>query len=264
MALALVDDVQEQLQTQRFGRSMRGFETVDSTNTAAAEWARDGASEGSVVVTEYQSAGRGRHGRGWTAKKGRNLMFSVVLHPNLSPDRLGLITVAASVAVAEAIESFVSPHRSALKWPNDVILEGRKTCGMLLESSVSGRQEAEVVVLGVGLNVNQTTFPPSLAESATSLRLTTGRPFPRAPLFSRLLSHLETRYDAVRTDGDAAVRSAFEDRLVSIGEPTSLQRTDTDRTVSGIVRGISETGGLRLETDEGMKTVHAGNVTSRE
>lgn len=265
MGLPLVEQVQDQLDTDRFGRSMRGFDTVASTNTVAADWARDGAPEGSVVVTEYQSDGRGRHGRTWDAKKGQNLMFSVLLRPTLAADRLGLITVAASVAVAETVDQFVSPHRTTLKWPNDVLLEGRKTCGMLLESSLSGPARggrAEIVVLGVGLNVNQMSFPEALADTATSLRLTTGRSMPRVPLFARLLNRLEHRYDAVQAGNDEAVRTAFHDRLVSLGESRTLRVPDTDETVSGIVRGITDTGALRLETENGPNIVHAGDVTS--
>ena len=263
MPLPLVDDVQAVLDTDRFGQSMRGFETVGSTNTRAADWAREGASEGSVVVTEYQSEGRGRHGRTWDAQKGQNLMFSVVLRPTLDADRLGLLTVAASVAVAEAIDEFVSPHRAALKWPNDVLLEGRKTCGMLLESSISGGQAADVVILGVGLNVNQTTFPDALADTATSLRLTTGRAVPRVPLLARLLARLEARYDAVQANDEAAVRTAFHDRLSHRGDTVTFHVPDTGNTLSGTVRGITETGALRLDTPDGPTVVHAGDVTTR-
>ncbi len=263
MPLPLVHDVQNVLDTDRFGQSMRGFETVGSTNTVAAEWAGDGAPEGSVVATEYQSEGRGRHGRTWDAKTGQNLMFSVVLRPTLGAERLGLITVAASVAVAETIDDFVSPHRAALKWPNDVLLEGRKTCGMLLESSLSGRAKAEVVILGVGLNVNQTTFPDPIADRATSLRLTVGRAVPRAPLFAHLLSQLETRYDTVQAGNDASVRAAFHDRLVGRGETVTFHVPDTDETISGVVRGITETGALRLDTADGTTVVHAGDVTTQ-
>jgi BirA family biotin operon repressor/biotin-[acetyl-CoA-carboxylase] ligase len=263
MPLPLVTDVQNRLATDRFGREMRGFETVGSTNTAAAEWAREGAAEGSVVVTEYQSAGRGRHGRTWDAQKGQNLMFSVVLRPDLAADRLGLVTVAASVAVAEAIDDFVSPYRTALKWPNDVLLEGRKTCGMLLESSISDGTAAEVVVLGVGLNVNQTDFPDALADTATSLRLTTGRPVLRAPLFARLLGRLEARYDAVQSGNDADVRAAFHDRLTSLHEYATFRVPGTDQTIEGTVQGVTETGALRLRTADGPETVHAGDVTTQ-
>ncbi|MFB6247162.1 MAG: biotin--[acetyl-CoA-carboxylase] ligase [Salinibacter sp.] len=265
MALALAESVRDRLETDRFGRSLRGVETVGSTNTAAAEWAREGAPEGSVLVAEYQSAGRGRHGRTWTAKRGQNLMFSVVLRPALAADRLGLVTVAASVAVAEAIDAFVSPHRAALKWPNDVLLEGRKTCGMLLESSLSGRQEAEVVVLGVGLNVNQTTFPDALADTATSLRLAAGRAMPRAPLLARLLRRLEARYDAVQAGGEeaGAVRAAFHDRLATLGERAAFRVSGAEAPIAGVVRGITDTGALRLDTPDGPRVVHAGDATSR-
>ena len=268
MALTLVDDVQAQLDTARFGQSMRGAETVGSTNTMAAAWAREGAPDGSVVVTEYQSKGRGRHGRTWDAQRGKNLMFSVVLRPALAADRLGLITIAASVAVAEAIDAFLTGHEAALKWPNDVLLEGRKTCGMLLESSLSGAQTAqavtaEAVVLGVGLNVNQTDFPESLADTATSLHLTTGRSVPRAPLFARLLQRLEARYDAVQAGDGADVRTAFHDRLAALHESVTLRESDTGETLTGVVQGITDTGALRLDTPDGPRIVHAGDVTSR-
>jgi len=263
MPLPLVSDVQDRLSTDRFGREMRGAETVGSTNTAAAEWAREGAPDGSVFVTEYQSAGRGRHGRAWTAKKGQNLMFSVVLRPTLEADRLGLITIAAGVAVAEAIEDFVSPQRAALKWPNDVLLEGRKTCGMLLESSLSGRQAAGAVVLGIGLNVNQTEFPDELADTATSLRLAAGRAVPRGSLFARLLRRLEARYDTVQTNGIHAVREAFRDRLASLHDRATFQAPGTEGGISGVVQGITDTGALRLDTPEGPRTIHAADATGR-
>ncbi|MFO8098117.1 MAG: biotin--[acetyl-CoA-carboxylase] ligase [Salinibacter sp.] len=263
MALALLDDVRDSLATDRFGRALRGFETVGSTNAEAIDWARDGAPEGAVVATDYQSAGRGRHGRTWEAQKGQNLMVSVVLRPQLSADHLGLLTIAASVAVAEAIDAFVSPHRAALKWPNDVLLEGRKTCGMLLESSFSGGRAADAVVLGIGLNVNQSQFPEALTDTATSLQLVAGRPVPRAPLFARLLRRLERRYDAVQSGDAAPVRSAFERRLAVLHDSISLRFAGSDRTVSGTVQGITETGALRLNTADGPQTVHAGEVTTQ-
>ncbi|MFP4228914.1 MAG: biotin--[acetyl-CoA-carboxylase] ligase [Salinivenus sp.] len=263
MALALLENVRDRLAADRFGRALRGFETVGSTNAEAIDWARAGAPEGAVVVTEYQSEGRGRHGRTWTAKKGQNLMFSVVLRPRLSADRFGLLTIAASVAVAEAVDTFVSPHRAALKWPNDVLLEGRKTCGMLLESSFSGARAADAVVLGIGLNVNQAEFPEALADTATSLRLVAGRPVPRPPLLARLLQGLERRYDAVQSGDAAEVRMAFEDRLAALHEPISLRFTGADRTVSGTVQGITDTGALRIDTADGPQTVHAGEVTTQ-
>jgi len=265
MSLPLVEDTRDRLSTDRFGEPMRGVEELGSTNEAAAAWAEDGAPDGAVMLTEYQTTGRGRHGRTWAADKGQNLLFSVVLRPELTPDRLSLITVAASVAIAETIEQFVSPFRAGIEWPNDVLLDGRKTCGILLESSLAPPDGDTVVVLGVGLNVNQTDFPDALADTATSLRLMTGRPMPRAELLAHLLSAIERRYDAVqspRPSGDA-VRAAFEDRLASLHEQTTLRVPDTDQTLSGTVKGITDTGALRLRTAQGTTTVHAGNVTTR-
>lgn len=263
MPLALVEDVQNCLSTGRFGQPMRGFEELGSTNTKAAAWADDGAPEGAVVLTEYQTTGRGRHGRTWTADKGQNLLFSVVLRPGLVPDRLSLITVAAGVAVAETIEQFVSPYRAGIEWPNDVLLEGQKTCGILPESSLAPPDGDTVVVLGVGLNVNQTDFPDALVDSATSLRLTTGRLVPRAELLTQLLTALERRYDAVLNDQAGAIRTAFEERLSSLHEQTALRVPDADRTLSGTVEGITDTGALCLRTADGTRTVHAGDVTTR-
>ena len=245
---------------------MRGFEEVESTNTEATAWAREGADEGSVVVTEFQTKGRGRHGRTWAADKGTNLMFSTVLRPPLPPDRLGLVTLAAGLAVAESIDDFVSPHRAAIKWPNDVLLEGRKTCGMLLEGSFSGprasAESPEFVVLGVGLNVNQTEFPAALADSATSLRLTAGRSIPRAPLLAQILKHLEVRYETLCADGADGIRTAFRDRMDRLGERVTLRFTGSDRSVSGRIQGIAPDGGLRLRTDNGEAVMHAGEVTT--
>jgi BirA family biotin operon repressor/biotin-[acetyl-CoA-carboxylase] ligase len=273
MPIPLATDVQERLATDRFGQSMRGYEEIGSTNTEAAAWAREGAAEGSVVVAEHQTEGRGRHGRTWAAGKGQNLTFSTVLRPPLAPDRLGLVTLAAGVAVAEAVDDFVSPHRCAIKWPNDVLLEGRKTCGMLLEGSFAGsgppapngpsRDGApEFVILGIGLNVNQVDFPDALADTATSLTLASGRSVPRAPLLARLLQALEARYDALLDGDDDRVRAAFRERMDRLGEPVTLRFTGSDRTVSGTIRGITPTGALRLATADGEKILHAGEVTS--
>jgi BirA family biotin operon repressor/biotin-[acetyl-CoA-carboxylase] ligase len=158
----------------------------------------------------------------------------------------------------------VSPHEARLKWPNDVLLEARKTCGILMESSLTPPNTDAVVVLGVGLNVNQTDFPDPLADTATSLRLTTGRPVPRAPLLARLLRALEHRYDAVQTDGAEAVRAAYRKRLAALGTSTTFCVPGTDQTLSGTVTGITDTGALRLRTADGSETtVHAGDVTTR-
>lgn len=255
----LVEELPPLLTTDALGRSVRGFDTVGSTNTEALRWAEDGAPEGSVVYAEYQSAGRGRQGRTWTATAGQNLMLSVILRPLFPPERFSLVTLAGGVAVADAVAEVCTPLDVHIKWPNDVLIEGRKCCGMLLEASTDST--ASVVVLGIGLNVNQDTFPESLDEHATSLRLETGRTIARAPLLADLLARLERWYASIHEDGGQALRAAYADRLRMMGQTVTLRVTDLQEPVEGTVVGLDETGSLRLRTDEGLHTFHAGDVT---
>ena len=256
----LLREVQASLQTKRFGRSLRGYPTLGSTNTAAMNWADEGAPEGSLILTDYQTAGRGRQGRTWQADAGHNLMFSVVLRPPLPPARLNLITLAASLATAEAVEAFTTPLRATIKWPNDVLLEGYKCCGMLLESTLAGADTA-TVILGIGLNVNQPDFPPELEGQATSLLLQTGQRIPRAALLADLVGRLEHYYEALAED-EATIRRAYTARLHGLGHPTMLRFTEEAHPINGIIRGVSETGALCLETADGLRTFHAGECTT--
>ncbi len=260
-ALPLARDLAGLLRTERFGRALRGYRSVGSTNTVATAWAAAGAPEGAVVVAEYQTAGRGRQGRAWQADAGHNLTFSVILRPSLPAASLGLVAVAAGVAVAEAVEAFAAPLRAAIKWPNDVLLEGRKCCGMLLESTLGGGTGA-TVVLGIGLNVNQRAFAPPLEAQATSLLLEAGRPLPLAPLLADLLLRLERHYASLDADGGDAARRAYEARLHGLGRETTLRFTGRQERVGGVLLGITDTGALRLRTADGPRTFHAGEVTS--
>lgn len=266
------------LDTSRFGRAVRVHQEVESTNTEAAAWAQgesgEPAPEGAVVLTEYQTAGRGRHGRTWNANAGQNLMLSVVLRPPLSPEQFGRITISAGVAVAETVADFVEPHPVTIKWPNDILIDRKKTCGMLLETSFGSNPAGPAdgaVILGIGLNVNQADFPTEIEDRATSMRLATGRALPRVAVYAKLLGHLEMRYDAV-CSGDPntsrGVVRAYEDRLDRRGDEVTLRFAGTDRTTRGIVRGITDDGALRLATSDSASpadetVLHAGEVTSR-
>jgi BirA family biotin operon repressor/biotin-[acetyl-CoA-carboxylase] ligase len=264
-ALPLVRDVRPRLRTERFGRLIEGYTSIDSTNARAAAWADDGAPEGSVVVAEHQTAGRGRHGRTWMAAAHQNLMFSVVLRPALPAERIGLIAIASAVAVADVLEGFAAPLLPTVKWPNDVLLRGQKCCGMLLESSFGGRQRTSpaFVVLGVGLNVNQNRFPPELSDRAISIKQAARRPIDRAALFADLLRRLEQRYQSLAEDGGRAVRADYATRLHRLNQRVALRMMETGTPVRGVVRGIDATGALRLETNGRVQTFHAGEVTSR-
>ncbi len=259
-APSFVERARSLLTTHALGRTIQAFTITHSTNTLAAEWIERGAPHGAVVVADFQTKGRGRHGRKWTATSGLNLTFSVVLRPEMAPERIGLLTIAGCIGVSNAIDRFVDPLITAIKWPNDIFLNGKKTCGMLLEASWNELGAHPAIVLGIGLNVNQEEFPRELDDVATSLLLETGRIIPRADLFASVLAEVEDALVRVAAD-DEAVRSRYVERMMDKDERIHLRFAATGSEVTGIVRGVDPTGGLILETDDGRRIFHAGEVT---
>ena len=251
--------IAQDLNTETFGRCLRAYDHVTSTNVLAKTWAEGGAAEGCVVIADFQSAGRGRLEKRWFADAGKNLLFSIVLRPRLATSHLSLLTLAASLAVADTVDSVVAPLESRIKWPNDILIEDRKCCGMLLESALSFAQET-VVILGIGLNVNQDQFSGELDGRATSLLLETGRQTARAPLMASLLRSLEVHYAQVHQDPDAT-RAAYAARMDGLGTARKISPDGTPHSMEGMVMGISETGALRLLTAEGERFVTAGYVS---
>jgi len=261
IAPPLATDLPPLLRTVRFGRPLRWLAETGSTNADAAAWAVEGVAEGAVVGAEHQTAGRGRHGRAWSDAPGMNLLFSVVLRPPLPPERLGLVPLAAGVAVAEAVAPWVAPVVPQLKWPNDVLLGGRKAAGLLLEGHLAPGTPS-TLVLGLGLNVNQPDFPPEIVGGATSLALEAGRPLPRAPLLADLLLALERRYDALLGGDGAGVCAAFEARMAGRGTEAAVAFAEDGRPpLRGTLLGVDPTGALRLATPDGPRLVAAGEVT---
>jgi BirA family biotin operon repressor/biotin-[acetyl-CoA-carboxylase] ligase len=258
--MRLLDDLAPLLTTRRFGRAARGFDTIGSTNAEAAAWAADGAPEGALVLAEHQQAGRGRLGRTWAAAPGLNLTQSLVLRPSLNAERLGLLPLAAGLAVAEAVERAAGvPAR--VKWPNDVLIGGRKACGLLAEAA-HGKGQGGAVILGIGLNVNQQAFPPELSGRATSVALEAGRPIDRATLLAALLAALESRYDTLHAGGADALIRGFEERMDGLGRAVTVRSPNTTRPdIDGLIRGVAPDGALRLETSDGERRLYAGEVT---
>ena len=243
------------------GKEIRAYDTVTSTNDLALEWAAAGAPNGAVVYAELQTKGRGRMGRAWSARSGLNLTFSVVLRPVLAPDRWNLITIAACVAASEAIDSFTAPVCTQIKWPNDILIDKRKCCGMLLESAGAGQASSasRTVILGIGINVNEDTFPIDIEHQATSLLLATGRPVHRAHLLAAVFDRLEQALDRLEEDA-VAVEKRYMRRMYNLNAPAELRFAHGSGSVKGIVAGLGEAGGLLLATGEGIRTFHAGEV----
>ena len=245
------------LHTKRFGQKIFSFETIDSTNNCAKALAACWAEEGTVVLAEEQTAGRGRLGRTWLAAPNENLTFSLVLRPELPSEAMNLLPLYAAVGVAEAIEK-TTGLAVECKWPNDLIIGGKKLAGILLEGSLK-EESVDYVVIGIGLNVNQTDFPPDLASRATSLRLESGRDVDRAELLRTILRTLEEHYRTIMKQGFHAILPLWLSRTHMINRQITVSQDGT--TLSGVVTGLSPEGALILRTNGTEKTLYAGDVS---
>ena len=243
------------------GRPHRYFEAIGSTNTEAMAWARDGAPDGAVVATGHQTEGRGRWGRAWASSPGKLLQFSIVLRPRLLLDQLGLVTTALGVACAEAIEA-VCALSPAIKWPNDVRLEGGKVAGILVETHVTG-PALDFAIAGIGINVGWTRdeIPGELLGSATSLAIELdGRPAPPAPrLLLELLDRFDTRYKSLPGAAPDVVAAAAQ-RSEVLGRDVVVALSN-ESTIEGRALRLGPAGELELETADGPRSVSVGEVT---
>jgi BirA family biotin operon repressor/biotin-[acetyl-CoA-carboxylase] ligase len=244
----------------RIGCDIRYFDEVNSTQRVAGELARDGAAEGTVVIAERQSAGRGRLGRVWHSPAGVNLYMTVILRPRMRLAEVPRLSLVAGVAVAEALET-VAPGRVSLKWPNDIWLSNRKAGGIIAEAVTDASQGLQCVLLGIGLNLNLAAndIPLELRDKATSVLITTGREVDRVQLAAKLFDVLDLRYYAAELEGFGAVRPLYERYFALNGRRVTV--IDGDTTTSGIVRGIDADGALILETGDGSTRVLTGDVS---
>jgi len=246
------------LETKSFGRNLLWLEKTTSTNDVVAELARQGAPEGTVVAAETQTKGRGRQGRRWSSTAGKSLAFSILLRPKLHADELPEITLASAVAVAKTLEDF--HFKPQIKWPNDLLLEGRKVCGILTEMGPKKDKMASVV-LGIGVNLNQTArdFPKELGGIATSLYRMSGRKINRARFFQKLLGHLEESYRWVTERHFSRVLSEWKKRAVTLGKQVKVSQHH--HVFYGQVLGADEKGALLVRNDLGMvERVTSGDV----
>ncbi|MBQ8150543.1 MAG: biotin--[Clostridia bacterium] len=262
------ESVRAGLGTRWMGRGLVFYAPeLPSTNAVLKEMARQGAPHGSVAVCHHQTAGRGRMSRSWETPAGEALTFSVLLRPRLRPEEAQLCTLAAAVAVAGMISGRFPGLKARIKWPNDVVVEGRKVCGILSEAGF-GADGLEYVVTGVGLNVNQQAFSGELADKAASLlgllRRTDGdaQPLNRAELLRDFLSRFEEQMDRLEDGGFAAIRPMYEELSATIGQ--AVQVIAPTESYTGTARGVDETGALLVERQDGtIERVLCGDVSVR-
>jgi BirA family biotin operon repressor/biotin-[acetyl-CoA-carboxylase] ligase len=223
---------------------------VESTQAVAFSLAADGAADRTVVVAETQSAGRGRRGRTWHDEPGASLLTSIILRPRLTPARLPMLSLAAGIAVAESLER-VTGLAPRLKWPNDVLVDGRKLAGILLESRTGG---APLVVLGIGVNLAQRAFAADLADRATSVVLASGRAVEPDALLGPLLDALDAWRARLETEGGAPIRERWRSLADTLGRRVSIDG------VVGVAADVDEDGALIVVDGPTRHRVVAGEV----
>lgn len=242
---------EKHLATSWLGRSFYYFEKLPSTNSYAKQLNGEGTQHGTLVLTDDQTGGRGQYDRVWKAEPGKNLTFSLVFEPQKA-ERFSLLTLACALAVSETINS-CSDTKTRLKWPNDVLCEGKKLCGILTETQFSGNK-LERVVIGLGVNVNQGGFEGALAEMATSLKKECGKEFKREKLLADVLQKIEYRYRLWSQFSPDLVKQ-INRALVGYGEWTNL--TVNDEQLDGEFKflGVNESGSLiALNKDFDIRT----------
>ncbi|HEX9288348.1 MAG TPA: biotin--[acetyl-CoA-carboxylase] ligase [Anaeromyxobacteraceae bacterium] len=246
------------LNTHDLGQTLHSYEEVGSTNDVAKALAEEGCPHGEVVVAEAQTAGRGRRGRTWVSPPGRNLYFSAVLRPEMLPTRAAELTLVASVALCSSVRQ-AGVAAAAIKWPNDILVHGRKVAGILTEMAADP-DRVQWVVLGAGVNVNlrEEEIPAELRGIASSLAIERGAPVPRALFAAAVLTNLEEWLDRHAADGFGPARDAWRAMSDTLRRDVRVRTGDGD--LEGVAEDIDETGALLVRTRAGLERVVAGDV----
>ncbi len=251
-------EIERYLSTRYMGRNIHYEDSIDSTNALAYRLALADAKEGTCVVAETQGAGKGRLQRKWFSPYAKNLYLSVILRPSLHPSLVYPITFLSSLAVLDTLLQL--GLKPTLKWPNDVLVDGRKICGTLLELSTEA-DLVRFVIIGIGFNVNmgREEMPDDIQSKATSLFLETRIIFERARICGMLLNNLETHYDLLMKDGSASLVRTWEDKANIKGK--YLEVTQQGSLFKGIAEGVGEDGALLLSDNGKVQRIIAGDVT---
>ena len=260
--LLLPDMLAPQLHGTIFGKHIHHYYKIGSTNTVAMEAAGAGAPEGSVFLAEQQTAGRGRGANQWHSARSSGIYCSVLLRPALPPSDALILSLAAGLAVFSAVQEIDSRAVPDLKWPNDLLIEGKKFCGILTEMNAEVTRVRHVVV-GTGINVNQASFPAELQAVATSLRLATGTEWSRVELCTALLKSLDREYRGLLEAPDAfnSILCRFQERSSSVrGRQVEVEG---DAGFEGMTEGLDSRGFLQVRTAQGVRTVLSGTVRPR-
>jgi BirA family biotin operon repressor/biotin-[acetyl-CoA-carboxylase] ligase len=255
------DDLQSRLgKTQVVGRDIRVFERTTSTNDVISLLARDGMAEGMVVFAESQTQGRGRLGRTWISPARKGLWFSVLLRPDIAPQTAMQLNIAATTALARAItlQTGIVPE---IKWPNDILIRGKKVVGILTELSAELDRVKEVILgIGVDVNLDANEFPPELRKLATSLKIEAGHAIDRPALAVTILRELDADYDRIGRGQFDSLAEEWQEQCTTIGQHVAIRMGE--RVIRGRAESLDAEGALLLRTQHGhLERIVGGDVT---
>lgn len=263
------------INTKWVGKPAHFYESIGSTNAQAKIDAENGAGSGTLIVADRQTAGRGRRGRSWDSPAGTNIYFTLILKPDFAPDKASMLTIVMAMAVAEGIRKNlgvsceksdeISPDNMPsieIKWPNDIVVNGKKVCGILTEMSLE-HDYIQNVVIGVGINVRKQEFTPEIAAKATSLEEECGRQISRCAIIGDIMEAFEKNYEIFcDTENLSVLKKTYDSMLVNRDREVCV--LDPKSEYRGIARGINDTGELIVEREDGsVEEVYAGEVSVR-
>lgn len=250
-------EIQPYIKSKIFGKELVCLDVVDSTNLKAKSLIHRGAAAGTVVIADEQTAGRGRQNRVWLSEPKKNLLFSVILKPTISPEQIGVLSLYAGLAVAESINGSLG-IRPVCKWPNDLLLNGKKFCGILSEA-IFNESRLSGVVVGIGINVNQSSFHEEIESNATSLRNVIGKEINRFEVLGSVLEWMEHYNETIQSGPMNDILEKWKQYTEMFGKKVAIAQNG--KLTSGIALRLDKDGGLIISTINGKQKVLAGDVT---
>lgn len=254
-------EIKSLMHTDWVAKEVLYFDTIDSTNTKAQELAEKGYQSGTLVVADKQESGKGRRGRSWVSPSGTGIFMTLMIKPDINPNNASMLTLVAALAVAKAITS-VTSEEALIKWPNDIVVNGKKVCGILTEMNAQFDYINHIVV-GIGINVHNESFPEEISQMASSLMIEAGgKRFHRAQIIAETMSYFEQYYDTfLKTQDLSALVREYDELLVNRNK--SVRVLDPKEPFDGKAMGITPKGELIVDTWESRKLVSSGEVSVR-
>ena len=254
-------EIKSLMHTEWVAKEVLYFDTIDSTNTKAQELAEKGYPSGTLVVADKQESGKGRRGRSWVSPSGTGIFMTLMIKPDINPNNASMLTLVAALAVAKAITS-VTGEEAMIKWPNDIVVNGKKVCGILTEMNAQFDYINHIVV-GIGINVHNESFPEEISQMASSLMIEAGgKRFHRAQIIAETMSYFEQYYDTfLKTQDLSALVREYDELLVNMNK--AVRVLDPKEPFDGKAMGITPKGELIVDTWESRKLVSSGEVSVR-